>query len=97
MNTNIKNEIDQRLRFIARDTISYYITEQRHKFKPTNFSVRIPIYRDGKRTSRYLGSYETFEEAVIARDYALRQIEKSDELSLTIPPEMSRLGNEGMS
>mgnify|MGYP001121996083 CR=1 FL=1 len=94
MNINIEDQIDYRLKFIPRNPISYYISEQSRKFKPSNFSIRIPIYRDGKRTSLYLGSYDSFDDAVSARDYALKQIEKSDRISLTIPLELSKFGRK---
>jgi len=95
LHRNIKKVIDERLRFLPKNTDTYYITKHKHRFKSDNYSVRLPIYRDGKRTTRYLGRYSSIKEAVFVRDYAIDQIEKSDELSLTIPPKMSRLRKGG--
>jgi hypothetical protein len=95
MKTQTQKEIDERLLFNAGNPDELYIKKNEHKYKRATFSVRFPIYQNQKRTTRYIGRYNTMEEAIAARDYAIKQVSKSSELSLTIPPEISKFKKEG--
>ena len=83
MKEELKTQIDERLLFKEKDPDWLHIEKHVHKLKAPTFSVRLPIYQNDVRKSKYIGRYNSLAEAVEARDYALEQIETSSVMSMT--------------
>ena len=95
MNNEIKEKVDERLKFFSKNPDLLHITKHTHKYKEPTYSVRLSIYHNAKRKSRYIGRYSTLSLAIAARDYALKQIELDDEMSMTVPSRFSKFNRGG--
>lgn len=64
---------------------THYIRRSERKRQGVKYVLTIPLWRDGCRKSRYIGTFKTLEEAQQAREFTFKMAEELQDVSLKSP------------
>ena len=64
---------------------THYIRRSERKRQDAKYVLTIPLWRDGCRKSRYIGTFNTLEEAQQAREFTFKMAEELQDVSLKSP------------
>jgi len=64
---------------------THYISRMERIRKSDQYVLSIPLWQDGRRKTKYIGTFDTLEDAQQAREFTFEKIEELTNISFSPP------------